>query len=162
MDTSMIMVDMSILARRERDPNAFIDKFGAVRRRVSALAAAAYAELDLGTTQAKFLRHVGDLPADAAISQAELARATQSDPALTGRTIETLVERGLVAREPSPTDRRAYVVSLTPAGRRTCERVRAMRTKFATRVVAALDERDLDDFDRIAGKLLAALDEPAS
>lgn len=151
---------MSILSRSARDPNAFIDQLGAVRRRITALAAAAYAELDLGTTQAKFLRHIGELAPDAAVSQAELARATQSDPALTGRSIEALVERGLVVRSPSPTDRRAYVVALTPAGRKLRERVRALRTRLATRVVAALDEQDLDDFERIAAKLLAALEPP--
>jgi DNA-binding MarR family transcriptional regulator len=141
----------------QRDPNFFIDQFGAVRRRVSALAAAAYAELDLGTTQAKFLRHIGEVPAGAAISQAELARVAQSDPALTGRTVETLVERGYVVREASLVDRRAYVLALTPAGRKIRDRVRAIRTKVATRVVAALDARDLADFDRIAAKLLSAL-----
>jgi DNA-binding MarR family transcriptional regulator len=132
-----------------------MDQFGAVRRRVSALGATAYAELDLGTTQAKFLRHIGDQAV--AISQADLARATTSDPALTGRTIETLVERGLVTREPSSTDRRAWVVALTPAGKKLHKQVSAIRTRFAREIIAALDERDLADFDRIAAKLLAAL-----
>lgn len=148
---------MSSLSRSARDPNEFIDQFGAVRRRVSALAAAAYAELDLGTTQAKFLRHIGEAAAGAAITQAELARAAQADPALTGRTVETLVERGYVLREPSPTDRRAYVVALTPAGKKMRDRVLAVRTKIATRVVAALDEDDLAAFARISAKLLAGL-----
>lgn len=142
-----------------RDPNTFVDQFAAVRRRVSALAASAYAELDLGVTQAKFLRHLGDAPADAPVSQAELARVAQADPALTGRTLEVLIERGLVVREASPLDRRAYVVALTPAGRKMRDKVRAVRTRFAAHITSALDDRDLDDFERIATKLLAALDE---
>ena len=33
-------------------------------------------------------------------------------------------------------------------------------TKLAARVVAVLDERDLDDFEQVARKILAAFDPP--
>jgi hypothetical protein len=35
-----------------------------------------------------------------------------------------------------------------------------MRVQLAARVVAALDERDLEDFDRITLKILAAFEVP--
>jgi hypothetical protein len=38
------------------------------------------------------------------------------------------------------------------------ERVEAMRLRVASQLVAALDERDLEDFERVAGKILAALE----
>ena len=66
---------------RRRDPNEFIEMFGALRRCITAVAAQAYATVEMGSTQAKFLRHIGR---DTRISQAELARATGTDPTLTG------------------------------------------------------------------------------
>lgn len=138
-----------------RDPEAFIDTFVSVRRRISAVAAQAYAGADLGPMQAKLLRHLGK---HAPISQAELARITDSDPALAGRVLTTLIERGLIVRERSTVDRREYVLELTAAGRRLRDRIDKLRSEVAARVVGALDARDLDDFDRIAKKILASID----
>jgi len=138
-----------------REPTDFIDTFGTVRRRISALAAQAYAGADLGPMQAKLLRHLGK---HAPISQAELARITDSDPALAGRVLGALIERGLITRERSETDRREYVLELTAAGRRLRDRIEKLRSELAARIVGALDARDLDDFDRIAKKILAGID----
>lgn len=142
-----------------REPTEFVDQFGAVRRRITAVAALAYGELEMGSMQAKLLRHLG---LRGKSSQAELARATQSDPTLTGRTLQTLIDRGLVRRERSNEDRREYVLDLTAAGRKMRERVDKARARVAAQLVAALDDRDLEDFDRIAGKILASFDAPAS
>lgn len=142
-----------------REPTEFVDQFGAVRRRITAVAALAYGELEMGSMQAKLLRHLG---LRGKSSQAELARATQSDPTLTGRTMQTLIDRGLVRRERSNEDRREYVLDLTAAGRKMRERVDKARARVAAQLVAALDDRDLEDFDRIAGKILASFDAPAS
>jgi DNA-binding MarR family transcriptional regulator len=138
-----------------RDPNAFIDTFGTVRRRITAAAAQAYAGADLGPMQAKLVRHLGK---HAPISQAELARITESDPALAGRVLATLIERGLIVRERSEVDRREYVLELTAAGRRVRDRIERLRSALAARIVSALDARDLDDFDRIAKKILASVE----
>jgi DNA-binding MarR family transcriptional regulator len=135
-----------------RDPTEFIDTFGTVRRRISALAAQAYATADLGPMQAKLLRHLGK---HAPISQAELARITDSDPALAGRVLGALIERGLIQRERSKADRREYVLELTAAGRRMRDRIEKLRSELAAQIVGALDPRDLDDFERIACKILA-------
>jgi DNA-binding MarR family transcriptional regulator len=143
---------------RRREPTDFVELFGAVKRRITAIASDAYGELELGSMQAKLLRHLG---LRGPSSQAELARATASDPTLTGRTLQTLIDRGLVRRERSDEDRREYVLDLTAAGRKVRERVEKARARVAAELVAALDDRDLDDFDRIAGKLLAAVVAPA-
>lgn len=138
---------------RRRDPEDFIQRFGAMRKRVSALAGQVYATIELGTMQAKLLQHVGR---HSRISQAELARATESDPTLISRTLQTLLERGLVRRERSDEDRREYVIELAPAGRRLRDQVEKLRAELAARIVGALDDQDLDDFERIADKILAA------
>lgn len=138
---------------RRLDPNEFLELFGGVKRCFSALATEAYGKVELGSTQVRFLRYIGRHPR---ISQAELARATDTDPALTGRALQTLMDRDWVRRERSTEDRREYILELSPSGRRTLTRVEQMRTDLAERVVEPLDDRDLEDFERIARKLLAA------
>jgi DNA-binding MarR family transcriptional regulator len=140
------------------DPEAFLERFAAVKRRVSALAAQVYARAGLGALQAKLLRRIGNAKQ---ISQAELARATDSDVALVGRAVQTLISRSVVKRARSAEDRREWVVSLTPTGRRLYARVTRLREQLAARVVGALDARDLENFERIATKILAATDEDA-
>ena len=136
-------------------PTDFIERFGAVKKRIHALAEAAYAEVELGSMQAKLIRHIAK---HGQISQAALARATDSDPTLTSRTLGALIERGLVRRERSAEDRREYIVELTAAGRRQRDRVEKLREGLAERIVAALDAKDLADFDRVCRKMLAALE----
>jgi DNA-binding MarR family transcriptional regulator len=130
-----------------------LDALGTVLRSIRAAAAQEYAALDVGNTQAKFLRYIGR---HTRISQAALARATVTDPALTGRTIESLIERGWVRRTRSDEDRRQYVLELTAAGSRARKRVEEARERIAKRIAAVLDDRDVKDFDRIARRILAA------
>jgi DNA-binding MarR family transcriptional regulator len=136
----------------------FIDSFGALSRCLRSLASQAYAAFEVGSAQAKFLRHIGR---NSRISQADLARATDTAPTLTGRALETLVERGWVRRKRSEEDRREYVLELTASGQRTRQQVEEARKGILDRVTAVLDERDLEDFDRIVKKILAALGNPA-
>ncbi len=143
---------------RRRNPTEFFDTFGAVKKRISALAADAYAAVGLGSMQAKLIRQIGK---HERMSQAELARATASDPTLIGRTLSALIERGMVRRERSNEDRREYVLELTAAGRRAREQIEKLRTMLAGRIAEALDDRDLEDFKRIANKLLVALEAPS-
>ncbi len=142
---------------RRREPTEFIELFGAVKRRITAAATSAYGELELGSMQAKLVRHIG---LRGRSSQVDLARATASHPTLTGRTLQTLIDHGLVRRERSAEDRREYLLDLTPAGRRMRERVEKVRSRIAGEIVATLDERDLEDFERIATRILAGFAVP--
>jgi DNA-binding MarR family transcriptional regulator len=141
-----------------RDSREFYERMTTVVRCLRQAASEAYASFEIGTAQAKLLRHIGR---DGAISQAELARATDIAPTLTGRAIEPLIERGWVRRERSEADRRQYVLELTASGRRARDKVEKARGDIQDRIVAVLDERDVEDFDRIAKKILAAFERPA-
>ncbi len=134
-----------------RAPDEVLDSFSAVARSLRAAAAQTYATFEVGSAQAKLLRHIG-----AGSSQADLARATGSDPTLTGRVLGTLIARGWVRRRRSEDDRRQYVLELSAAGKRARARVEAARRQIARRMVAALDQTDIQDFERIARKLRAA------
>jgi DNA-binding MarR family transcriptional regulator len=140
-----------------REPHEVLDSFGALARTLRAAAAQTYATFEVGTAQAKVLRHLGHHPH---VSQANLARATASDPTLMGRVLETLIDRGWVRRERSEDDRRQYVLELSAAGQRARKRVESARRQVAERMVAALTDKDLADFDRIANKVRAAFADP--
>jgi len=137
----------------QREPYEFIESFGALSRCLRSVAAQAYATFEVGSAQAKFLRYIGR---HSGISQAGLSRATETAPTLTGRALETLIERGWVRRKRSEEDRRQYVLELTASGQRTRQRVEEAREGIVERIGMVLDVKDLEDFDRIAKKILAA------
>jgi DNA-binding MarR family transcriptional regulator len=137
----------------KHDPAAFYERFAEVLRTIRGVGDEAYGALGIGSTQAKFLRHIG---ANSQISQAELARATNTWPTLTGRAVEALIERGWVRRKRDTADKRQYVLELTPSGKRLRDRVNHARNGVIEHLARVLDEKDAEDFDRIATKIVAA------
>jgi DNA-binding MarR family transcriptional regulator len=139
-----------------RPPTAFLETFGQVRRGLTAFIDAAYGTLGVGATQAKLLRRIGE---NSHVSQADLARATRTDPALTGRALQTLLDRGWVERRRSREDRRAFSLELTRSGEALVRKVLTAREAVALQVVSCLNDEDLDAFDRMAAKLLKSFPE---
>lgn len=77
---------------------------------------------------------------DQARTPGELAEIEKvSAPSMT-RTVNCLVERGLVAREDHPGDGRQKLLSLTDEGRATLERTRQARDDWMVRHLEGLDE----------------------
>jgi DNA-binding MarR family transcriptional regulator len=140
-----------------RDPHVFLESLSAVMRTLRAAAAQTYATFEVGSAQAKFLRHIGK---NSRISQADLARATNTAPTLTGRGLETLIERGWIRRTRSEEDRRQYILELTASGQRARKRVEEAREGIIEQIGAVLDDRDLKDFERIAKKMFDAFGNP--
>jgi DNA-binding MarR family transcriptional regulator len=69
------------------------------------------------------------------------AREAVTAPTMT-RVLSSLAERGLVIREPDPTDARSVRVSLSPAGVETLARIRSERTALlGARVARLTDEQ---------------------
>lgn len=60
----------------------------------------------------------------------ELAEHEKVQPPSMTRVIAVLEERGLVRREPHPTDRRQVILTVTAEGRDVVERVRRRRTAW--------------------------------
>ena len=147
---------LALTTMAPRQPLPFLETFGQVRRGLMALIDATYGSLGLGATQAKLLRRIGE---NSQVSQADLARATRTDPALTGRALQTLVDRGWVQRRRSREDRRAFSLELTPTGEALLRKVLTAREELGDRVRACLTAEDLAAFNRLAGKLLEAFPE---
>ncbi len=133
-----------------RRPVSFLDSYAVLKRTLSAIAHDAYASLGLGQTQAKLLRAIGQ---HQPMSQADLGRATMPDPALTGRALRSLLDRGLVQRRRSRADRRAFSLELTERGEALFTEVQAKRKALAAALERRLDASDLAAFERLVGKL---------
>jgi DNA-binding MarR family transcriptional regulator len=69
--------------------------------------------LDMSWTRALVLRRLAAEP----LTLSALAAQLTADPPYVTLMVDDLEERGLVERRPHPGDRRAKLVSLTPAGR---------------------------------------------
>jgi DNA-binding MarR family transcriptional regulator len=146
-------VDYVGIVKKAPSPKAFLDTYSALTRTLTAMLAQMYSDAEIGATQAKLVRHVAR---SGSISQAELARSTRTDPALTGRALQGLIDRNVLRRERSEVDRREYLLEIGSAGPAMLARVERVRERLSERLVRPLDARDLQDFDRIASKLMAA------
>jgi DNA-binding MarR family transcriptional regulator len=82
----------------------------------------------------------------------ELAHAATIDAPAATVAINDLEERGLVVREPDPTNRRCKMVSLTDAGRALVAKIDAVDDP-APEVFASLSAGDLKDLQILLAKL---------
>jgi DNA-binding MarR family transcriptional regulator len=79
----------------------------------------------------------------------ELADALRVEPSTATRTVDRLVERGLVERVPDRADARGVLVAITPAGQ-------VLRNQVREQALAALGEI-LREFSPVEAEQLAAL-----
>ena len=108
---------------------------------LGAHAAAAFAErirpLELTPPQAGVLRRLGQFPGQ---SQRELADALGMHAPRLVALIAELEDRGLVARDRDPDDRRNYAISLTDEGRRALAELAGIAREHELAIAAALDD----------------------
>lgn len=116
-----------------------IESFGRFRRAVNLLLVQELKPLGLGSKQASMLRY---LAAHRRCSHADLARHTITDPAATGRIVDTLVRRGLVLRAEHPSDRRRWMLSLTPQGRQAADKIASVFKGMAGVLASPLGPRE--------------------
>jgi DNA-binding MarR family transcriptional regulator len=86
-------------------------------------------------------------------TQAALAQAIGADKTRIIAILDELQRGGLIAREPDPADRRARLLSITPAGRRTRLAVRTEIQANEDRMLASLPAADREAFLRSAQAL---------
>jgi DNA-binding MarR family transcriptional regulator len=88
-------------------------------------------------------------------TQAALAEAIGADKTRIIATLDDLQQAGLITREPDPADRRARLLSITPAGRRVRAAAQAEIQANENRVLARLPPADRQAFVRAAQALSA-------
>lgn len=108
-------------------------------------------EAHLTLTQARLLRLVREGP----VGQSELGRLLNLSPASVTRLIDRLEERGLIARERDPDDRRRVAVSLLPEGRRLVGGEQSMlRGTAVDEAIRTMSEDEQRAFAEAVGNLV--------
>jgi DNA-binding MarR family transcriptional regulator len=88
----------------------------------------------------------------------DLAEALGVDTPTVTRKVQQLERDGMVVRQSDPEDRRASRIRLTPAGRRTIERVRRARRAWLDRLLQGWDDDDLSDLAALLSRFAEILD----
>lgn len=114
---------------------------------------AAYTEVtDLSLGEGRCLTAVG---AFAPLSVQDLAYAANVDKGQASRAAQALVDRGLVRKQPDPTDARSVVLSFTPAGEALHHQIMRVIHRRNDEIVACLSPAEQAEFDRVLTKLVA-------
>lgn len=83
------------------------------------------------------------------LNQKELAELCFKDHPTLTRIIDLLVQKRLIERNVHPTDRRSFMVCLTPDGKQKVERLLPEVQQIRTKAWENLDEADFREFKRI-------------
>ncbi|NEW26286.1 MarR family winged helix-turn-helix transcriptional regulator [Nocardia cyriacigeorgica] len=86
-------------------------------------------------------------------TQSALAQAIGADKTRIIPTLDDLQERGLITRVPDPADRRARLLSLTPAGRELRDRTQAAIQQQEAELLSSLSADDRRGFLRALQQL---------
>ncbi|SOC57963.1 MarR family winged helix-turn-helix transcriptional regulator [Ornithinimicrobium cerasi] len=97
-----------------------------------------------------------------AVRSRDLARSEGLDPSTMSRRLASLADRGLIEREPDPADRRAFLLTLTAAGRRAVEQERARRVALVTDALQRWDDADRAELARLLSRLTDTLEDRRS
>jgi DNA-binding MarR family transcriptional regulator len=88
----------------------------------------------------------------------ELAALLGLEISTVSRRVKALEDRGLVARETSPTDRRATLLRLTPEGRALFEKLSASWREMLTEVLDGWDPFSIEVFAELFSRFAGALE----
>jgi DNA-binding MarR family transcriptional regulator len=102
------------------------------------------------------------LATEGPLSQGELAEWVRTDRTTMVALVDDLEERGYVRRERNPLDRRAYLLQLTPEGRRALTRGRTLMRRAEGRLLRSLNEREREQLVELLGKVAVDIGRPPS
>lgn len=91
------------------------------------------------------------------LTQAELASELELGTAAVGRLVDRLVEREFVLRSPSPDDRRAYRLSLTPAAETLVQSLEVTANDMRKALLDGLSEQEISLLNRGLNKVKSNL-----
>lgn len=110
----------------------------------------------LGLTQAQWMPLL-HLAAGRAQTAAELARNCMQSPGAMTRMIDRLVDKGMIERERSTTDRRVVRLRLTPEGQRCAAQLPAIVKGVNQDVLSPLSAEERQQFQRYLLRVYTAL-----
>lgn len=94
---------------------------------------------------------------DADIRISKLAHDLDVTPAAAGQAVDRLVQAGLVDRAMDPTDRRAFVISISRKGREHLEAYESRAREVSGEILGGMPEADVAAFGRVLAGLYDGL-----
>jgi len=144
-------------------PPALIERVGfllaMVKGGAEAICIRALAPLDLHVKQFGLLTV---LATEGPLSQQELGEWTRHDRSTMVTLIDSLEERGWARRERNPSDRRAYMVQITPSGRRIQARAYKLLLPAEDELLEALSPQERERLVELLAKVAADIGRPPS
>ncbi len=120
---------------------------------VSSTIARAYdKEFGLSIPEWRVIAILGRFPG---LSAVEVAEQTFLDKVAVSRAVTKLLKSGRIDREFADADRRRSILNLSEKGRGVHDRVAKLALEFEKNLLDALDEADIESFDKVMDKLLA-------
>lgn len=95
---------------------------------------------------------------DAPLSASDVCERTRMDKVQVSRAVARLLEKGLVSRKIAPDDRRRSVLSLSARGRSVYGEIAPMTAEWEARLLAHLDDAEIEALDRTLSKLQSIAD----
>jgi DNA-binding MarR family transcriptional regulator len=96
------------------------------------------------------------------LALSELGTRVSLEKSWVSRAVEAMVERGLVTKQPNPSDARSWLVTLTAEGERTVDELNQTLDVHAEQLLASLNARERAAVEASLGLLLTALREDAA
>ncbi|MEN7538314.1 MarR family winged helix-turn-helix transcriptional regulator [Aurantiacibacter flavus] len=93
-------------------------------------------------------------------SQSDVARRLRIEGATVTRMIDILSKEGLVERAPDPRDRRVNLLSLTPAGVDTVERIFTIYDRVRGHLLEGMSAEQIDEMTALIETMIGRLDLP--
>ena len=106
--------------------------------------------VERGLTQVR-ANLIWELGARQPMTQRDLAEVLGVTPRNVTALLDALEKGNFVQRADHPTDRRAILVSLSPAGQAARERLQSDLVELADTLFSGVSSDDLDAFSRVAG-----------
>jgi DNA-binding MarR family transcriptional regulator len=133
----------------------YYSRAGHLIRRLNQIAVAIFLEetsaLGLTTVQYSALRMISEVPG---IDQASLSNMIAFDKTTIVKVVDRLVEKGLITRTRSQTDRRTNHLNVTPRGRQVAEAIEPMIDRCEQRILAPLGRADQKKFMEVITQLV--------
>ena len=130
--------------------DALLRLHGGIRRRM-----AHHLGVPLTVHQARLLWAVGETDAPARMS--DLARRLDLNNRTVTPMVDALERERLVVRHPDPSDRRAVIVQLTPAGRNRRDAICTAQVDLSTELVGSLSPAEQAQLSRLLRRLAVNL-----
>ena len=133
----------------------FYSRPGHLIRRLNQISMALFFEetapLDLTSVQYAALNMIQEVPD---IDQASLSNMIAFDKTTIVKVLDRLVEKGLITRTRSQTDRRLNHLNVTPKGSRLLKEIHPMLDRSDKRILAPLSETDQRVFMKLLSRLV--------